>query len=286
MSIQTRSEIIAEARTRAARKGQSISLVNAFNSILEKMTRDYPLLRNVCHPFTTVASQSWIALPKDYRSWEQCFYSTYELDWMEPEDYFYEINVGTDTAGAVPSHYTIAKDEKRIYLWNKPSAIGTGYFYYAALHPKVEKTLIFTSGGTYEIKRGDTVTGNTSTQTMVVNFVRVTSGSWAGGDAAGSLLGTPSGAFQSENLNVGANLNVATIAADATTEDNFQHFLGEEFDEVIIEGVTWRCMELIADKNPTERILTRDKKKEFEALLADAGGLKGRRKLRTGYRGF
>jgi hypothetical protein len=287
MSILTRTEIIAEARTRAGRKGQSVPLTIAFNSILQKMTRDYPLLRNICHPFTTVASKSFVALPIDYRSWEQCFYSTYELDWIEPEDYLYEIRIGTDTA-AVPSKFTIIKDERRLYFWSKPSAAVAGYLYYSAIHPKAEKTLLFTSGGTYEVKPTDTVTGVTSAKTMVVNFVRLTSGSWAGGDAAGILLGTPSGAFTAaEVLKVGTvSLDVATVTADATSEDNFQHFLGEEFDEAVIEGVTWKCMELIADKSTQEKILVRDKRKDFESILQDCAGIKNRQQLRTGYRGF
>lgn len=76
--------------------------------------------------------------------------------------------------------------------------------------------LAFTSGGTYEVLEGDTITGATSTETAVVERINLTSGTWAGGDAAGWLtLSSPSGAFQAENLNVGANMNVATIAGDA-----------------------------------------------------------------------
>lgn len=76
----------------------------------------------------------------------------------------------------------------------------------------------FTSGGTYEIAEGDTITGGTSGETATVERVQVTSGSWAGGDAAGYLtLSGPSGAFQAEDLDVGANANVATIGADLTT---------------------------------------------------------------------
>lgn len=75
----------------------------------------------------------------------------------------------------------------------------------------------FTSGGTYEIEEGDTITGATSTETATVERVIVTSGDWTTGDAAGRLiLSSPSGAFESENLNVEANLNVATIGWDVS----------------------------------------------------------------------
>jgi hypothetical protein len=77
--------------------------------------------------------------------------------------------------------------------------------------------LSFTSGGTYEISEGDTITGATSTETAVVTRVVLESGSFAGGDAAGRLvMASQSGAFVAENLDVGANPNVATIAGDAT----------------------------------------------------------------------
>jgi len=81
-------------------------------------------------------------------------------------------------------------------------------------------TLAFTSGGTYEVAVGDTITGATSGSTATVVSVSVTSGTWAGGNAAGNLtVENQSAAFQSENLNVGSNTNVATIAADSTGSD-------------------------------------------------------------------
>ena len=84
----------------------------------------------------------------------------------------------------------------------------------------IEWTLAFTSGGTYVIAVGDTITGATSGATASVGVVTVSSGSWAGGDAAGNLtLRRLTGTFQAENLNVGANSNVATIAAGPTGQD-------------------------------------------------------------------
>jgi hypothetical protein len=79
------------------------------------------------------------------------------------------------------------------------------------------RTVDFTSGGTVEIAEGDTITGATSAATALVKRVIVTSGTWAGGDAAGRLiLSGQTGTFAAENLNVGASLNVATIAGDST----------------------------------------------------------------------
>jgi hypothetical protein len=79
------------------------------------------------------------------------------------------------------------------------------------------KTIAFTSGGTYEVQEDDTITGATSGATAVVKRIIVSSGTWAGGDAAGTfVIYSQTGTFQSENLNVGAELNVATIAGNST----------------------------------------------------------------------
>lgn len=80
------------------------------------------------------------------------------------------------------------------------------------------RELSFTSGGgAYEILEGDTITGATSTETAIVTRVVLEAGSWTGGDASGRLIfATQSGAFQAENLDVGANLDVATIAGDSS----------------------------------------------------------------------
>ncbi len=77
------------------------------------------------------------------------------------------------------------------------------------------ETFTFTDGGTTEIAEEDTVTGSVSGETAVVKRVILTSGTWAGGDAAGRLIVySVSGAFQAENLLVSA-ADLATIAADA-----------------------------------------------------------------------
>ena len=75
----------------------------------------------------------------------------------------------------------------------------------------------FTSGGTYTMLEGDTITGATSGATAVLTRVMLESGTFAAGTAAGKLIfASQTGTFQAENLNVGANLNVATIAGDSS----------------------------------------------------------------------
>jgi hypothetical protein len=88
--------------------------------------------------------------------------------------------------------------------------------------------LDFTSGGTYEIMAGDTIEGATGGATATVFGIELDSGTWAGGDAAGTLwlLNDQSGNFEAENLNVGANNDVATIGADSVNNGNFALLAG------------------------------------------------------------
>lgn len=79
------------------------------------------------------------------------------------------------------------------------------------------RKLAFTSGGVTEIVVGNTITGATSAATAVITRVVLQSGTWAGGTAAGYFIfASQTGTFQSENLNVGASLNLATIAGNSS----------------------------------------------------------------------
>ena len=76
--------------------------------------------------------------------------------------------------------------------------------------------LAFTDAGTYIIAEQDTITGAISGATATVERVQITSGSFSAGDAVGFLkLSGQAGTFVAENLDVGANLDVATIAGDS-----------------------------------------------------------------------
>jgi len=78
------------------------------------------------------------------------------------------------------------------------------------------REVAITSGGAYEVAEGDVATGAISGATATVRRVQLVSGTWAGADVVGWLtLSGQVGVFQAENLNVGANLNVATIAGDS-----------------------------------------------------------------------
>lgn len=80
-------------------------------------------------------------------------------------------------------------------------------------------SLDFDSGSS-EIEVGDTVEGATTETTAYVGAVSVASGSWAGGDAAGTLTlrrKTGDGFADDENLDIsGGDANAATVDGTAT----------------------------------------------------------------------
>jgi len=80
------------------------------------------------------------------------------------------------------------------------------------------RRLAYTSGGTYQIQEGDVITGAISGATATVTRITLTSSVDATtGLAEGWIFfASQTGTFQAENLNVGANLNVATIAGNSS----------------------------------------------------------------------
>ena len=79
------------------------------------------------------------------------------------------------------------------------------------------KKLAYTLGGTYVIKAGDTIVGATSGAHALVEEVVLSTGTWAGGTAAGDLyLSDQVGDFVAEKLKIGSDADVATIAANST----------------------------------------------------------------------
>lgn len=77
--------------------------------------------------------------------------------------------------------------------------------------------LEFTSGGTYTPQEGDTITGQTSGATAVLARVVLESGSYSAGDVQGRFIfASQIGTFVAEDIDIGANLNVATLAGDSS----------------------------------------------------------------------
>ncbi|MBF0309236.1 MAG: hypothetical protein HQL56_06885 [Magnetococcales bacterium] len=83
------------------------------------------------------------------------------------------------------------------------------------------KTMAFSSGGTNELKAGHIIVGATSGATARVVKVLADTGTWAGGDAAGTLIidaNSVTGTFTSENIYYqgSTSTNDATGAALST----------------------------------------------------------------------
>jgi len=77
-----------------------------------------------------------------------------------------------------------------------------------------QKQVAYTSGGALELLAGEILTGATSGATAQVVSSTLDSGTFAGGNAAGTLiLDNQVGTFQSENLNSARQANICTIGA-------------------------------------------------------------------------
>jgi hypothetical protein len=91
------------------------------------------------------------------------------------------------------------------------------------------RTMAFSSGGTSEIKAGHTIRGATSNARALVKQVLTDTGTWAGGDAAGTLILDAlsiEGTFASESIYIegesgtddATGAAVGTVGVDVDTE--------------------------------------------------------------------
>ncbi len=117
-----------------------------------------------------------------------------------------------------------------------------------------ERYVAFTSGsnkaaGTPGLQVGDWTIGATSAAKAEVIAVSVSTGAFADGDAAGTIkVRCQHGTFQNENLNVGADGNMATIATDTDLlqRDSYVNpeFYGKyaRYAIVMVTGATALCL--------------------------------------------
>jgi hypothetical protein len=243
MATTARSVLIANAITDIGRKGQSITLTTQFDHVTEDMSTKHPLLKHATLSGDVASGRNYITIRSDYRSRENLKLAGVGLTWCEPEIF----DTLTNTNGTALI-YTVKKEDSKIYLLPTPSADIAYVFTYTRIHPKAGKTLTFTSGGTYSTKVDDIVIGDDSAAYGTVTDVIVTSGTWAGGDAAGTIIiVSDSGVFQAENIHVGSNPNVATIAGAAASADNYLHRFGPEFDSVVQAGLAAKARFLVKE---------------------------------------
>jgi hypothetical protein len=121
--------------------------------------------------------------------------------------------------------YGVPMTGQKIVPGDTVASVSSGAFQYT------EKTLAFTSGGTTALAVGDVIVGATSGAVATIIAISAITGTWAGGDAAGTLtLKNQIGTFASEHLHVGAGTDNATIAADSTavaTDYRFKNALAK-----------------------------------------------------------
>jgi len=148
--------------------------------------------------------------------------ATVGVAYTNPHINFTLNDVGTDFAVGDTFTIAVSAGSGKVKAIDFSAEDGTEDAYGILLSQEVDttgtlKSIAFTSGGTYEIRPGDQITGATGGATARVVSLTVSSGTWAGGDAAGTLiLDDQVGTFESENLNVGDETNVATIGGNTS----------------------------------------------------------------------
>ena len=119
-------------------------------------------------------------------------------------------------SGTATLQYLISHDNTYKYLPSEATDIAAGLTIASGSVRGSIKSVAFTSGGVSTLEVGDVVTGATGGATAKVHSISALSGgTWAGGDAAGTLyVWDQVGTFQNENLNAGRQSNIATIGAN------------------------------------------------------------------------
>lgn len=121
--------------------------------------------------------------------------------------------------------YGVPMTSQKIVPGNTITSVSSGGYQYT------ERSVAYTSGGTTEIVAGDLIVGATSAATAVVVSITLTSGTWAGGNAAGVIrVKNQIGTFVSENIKVAGGTDDATIATDTTaisTDYRFKNCLAK-----------------------------------------------------------
>ena len=109
--------------------------------------------------------------------------------------------------------------------------------------PEPTLQINFTSGGTYRLSQGDTITGANSGATATVCWISwLSSGRWDAGDAAGTLYlaDQTGGKFEAEELDVTlqGETSVATIAGDSSASAEFGIWIDASRDFAAADKLT------------------------------------------------
>lgn len=146
--------------------------------------------------------------------------------------------------------YGVPLTSQKIVPGNTRTAISTGAYQY------VERTLAYTSGGTTEIVAGDVIVGATSAAQATVKKVVLSSGTWAGGDAAGTFtLCNQIGTFQSENVKVGAGTNDATVGGNSTAVSTDYRFKNSLAKVAVVQAIAQNILLCFDGSTPDQTLL-------------------------------
>jgi len=138
----------------------------------------------------------------------------------------------------------------KIVPGNTITSIGGEFYTYT------ERLLPFTSGGTTAIVVGDWIVGATSTAKAEVVAVALSSGTWGGGDAAGTFrIRSQHGTFQSENVLVAAGTNDATIAANSTVSPPGYEFGGMTAQAALVSVYAQTALVAVTGGKPNQTAL-------------------------------
>jgi hypothetical protein len=192
----------------------------------------------ILKPGSAIAVQNYQAQPSGYEStgnYERfdgrpAPSSVYSADTPETDEELVSFADAADalraSIGNVPGNGPVRGliwFDGKLHAWRNSGGDTSCLAYYSSAGGWVAhnfgSVLPFNSGGTYEIMPGDTITGATSAATATVRYLTLYPDTeWADGNAAGIMvLDSITGTFVGENLNVGANLNVATISDAPST---------------------------------------------------------------------
>lgn len=139
---------------------------------------------------------------------------------------------------------------QKIVPGNTRTAVSSGAYQYT------ERTLAFTSGGTTEIVVGDVICQSSGAVQAVVKAVSVTSGTWAGGDAAGTLtLKNQIGSFSAGAIYVGAGSDEATVAGNSTAVSSAYPFKNKLAKVAVLQAVSQSALVCIDGSKPDQTLL-------------------------------
>jgi hypothetical protein len=144
------------------------------------------------------------------------------------------------------SYLGIPKSSQKIVPGATPTGLGANVLCYT------QHVITFTSGGTAVIAAGDTIIGATSGATADVVSVTLASGSWAGGDAAGTLtIKNSVGTWgNNEKLKTRAGTDDATMTGTPAADTSDYPFKGAVAKAALVQATVQSALMTLDGTNP------------------------------------